>query len=122
MDQIRTVACIAVTVVAASLGFVADAAGQVGNTTGIVNPNLAGEAELLALQHLNPRLVSQIVDQRPFLSMDDLDALLSRSLNEDQRRELYARLFVPINLNRASRDAILLVPGVGPRIAHEFEE
>ena len=54
--------------------------------------------------------------------MLDLHALLRQSLNADQLRELYATLFVPINLNSASRDEILLVPGVGPRIAHEFEE
>jgi DNA uptake protein ComE-like DNA-binding protein len=36
--------------------------------------------------------------------------------------QLYGRLFLPLNLNKASREEILLVPGVGPRIAHEFEE
>ena len=71
MDTIRTVTCIALTTVAASLGFVVDSEGQVGNTTGIVNPNLAGEEELLTLQHVNRGLVSQIVDQRPFLSVLD---------------------------------------------------
>ena len=122
MNTIGTVTCIALITVAATLSFAAAPEGQVGNTTGIVNPNLAGEEELLALQHVNPGLVSKIVDQRPFLSMLDLHALLSRSLNEDQLRELCAKLFVSINLNSASRDEILLVPGVGPRIAHEFEE
>ena len=122
MEKSRTVACVVLTTVAATLAFVAAPEGQVGTTTGIVNPNLAGEGELAALQHVNPGLVSQIVDQRPFLSMLDLHALLRQSLNADQLRELYATLFVPINLNSASRDEILLVPGVGPRIAHEFEE
>ena len=86
------------------------------------HPHLAGEEELLALQHVNPGLVSQIVRQRPFLSILDLHTLLNQSLNEDQLRELYTKLFVSINLNSTSRDEILLVPGVGPRIAHEFEE
>ena len=121
MDTIRTVAIVMMTTVA-SLAFAADSEAQVGNATGIVNPNLAGEAELLALQHVNHALVAQIISQRPFLSMVDLDAVLSQSLDEDQLTDLYAGLFVPINLNSASRDEILLVPGVGPRIAHEFEE
>ena len=121
MDTIRTVAIVMMTI-AATLGFAAASEGQVGNTTGIVNPNLAGEEELLALQHVNQALVVQIVSQRPFLSMVDLHALLSQSLDEDQLADLYAGLFVPINLNSASRAEILLVPGVGPRIAHEFEE
>ena len=121
MDTIRTVVILMMTI-AASLAFVADSETKVGNATGIVNPNLAGEAELLALSHVNHALVVQIVSQRPFLSMVDLHALLSQSLDEDQLTDLYAGLFVPINLNSASRDEILLVPGVGPRIAHEFEE
>jgi DNA uptake protein ComE-like DNA-binding protein len=31
-------------------------------------------------------------------------------------------LFVTVNLNTAARDEILLIPGVGERMAHEFEE
>jgi DNA uptake protein ComE-like DNA-binding protein len=37
-------------------------------------------------------------------------------------KDVYARVFLPINLNTASRDEIMLVPGMGPRMAHEFEE
>ena len=43
-------------------------------------------------------------------------------MSADQRDELYEKLFVPINLNAASEEEILLVPGVGSRMAHEFEE
>ena len=35
---------------------------------------------------------------------------------------LYGKLFIPINLNTALREDILLIPGVGRRMAHEFEE
>ncbi len=48
--------------------------------------------------------------------------LLTADLDESQLEELYARLFVPINLNEAKRSDILLIPGVGGRMAHEFEE
>lgn len=122
MENTRTLARIVLMLVAVGPGFIVDSEGQVGDTAGIVNPNLAGEQELLALPHVNARITSQILDQRPFLRMHDLDVLLRRFLNENQRNELYAKLFVPINLNNASQDEILLVPGVGPRIAHEFEE
>ena len=36
--------------------------------------------------------------------------------------ELYVQLFVPMKLNRAAEEDFLLVPGVGPSLAHEFEE
>ena len=90
--------------------------------TGVLNPNLAGEAELLALPHLNAALVQGIQDQRPFLNMTALHAVVGEALSEGQADELYATLFIPINLNTASNEEILLVPGVGDRMAHEFEE
>ena len=71
--------------------------------------------------HLTATLAKTIIDRRPFASIKDLDALL-KGLTPQQRAELYGRLFVAINLNTAPRDEILLIPGVGERIAHEFEE
>jgi DNA uptake protein ComE-like DNA-binding protein len=95
---------------------------QVGRSTGLVEPNLAGEKELLALPHLNPTLVKGILERRPFLSMTELNAFLGQSLTQQQRTELYARMFIHLNLNSASKEEILLIPGVGNRMLHEFEE
>lgn len=63
-----------------------------------------------------------IVAARPFDSVGELDSLLAETLDDDEREALYGRLFVPLNLNTASEDDILLIPGVGRRMAHEFEE
>ena len=95
---------------------------EVGKNTSVLNPNTAGREELLALPHLNETLVESLLDERPFLSPVALEKALAGSPSEDARRKLFQKLFVPINLNTASREEILLVPGVGPRMAHEFEE
>ena len=95
---------------------------QVGNNTGLLNPNLAGREELVALPQLDEALVDAILDERPFLDMSELHALLSQSLSDAQLTALYAQLFIPINLNTATREAILSIPSVGDRIAGEFEE
>ncbi len=95
---------------------------QVGNNAGVLNPNIAGEGELGGVPHLTAALVSQIMDARPFLSAAALHERLSPALTDEQIAEVFPRLFVPINLNEASREEILLVPGVGNRMAHEFEE
>lgn len=107
---------------ALAVGLAGTASGQVGINQGVVNPNFAGIEELMALPHLNEAIVKKIHSQRPFLTMMELEVLLSGSLNEEQLTELYAKLFVPINLNTATREEILLVPGVGRRMAGEFEE
>ncbi len=95
---------------------------QVGKNDDVVNPNLAGKDELLRLVHLDETLVESILERRPSIGMLDLHGLLKQTLSEEALEQLYAQLFVPIDLNTASREEILLVPGVGPRMAHEFEE
>ncbi len=95
---------------------------QVGNNTSLLNPNLAGREELVALPQLDEALVDAILDERPFLDMSELHALLSQSLSDAQLAALYTQAFIPINLNTATREAILSIPSVGDRIAREFEE
>jgi DNA uptake protein ComE-like DNA-binding protein len=92
------------------------------STTGVLNPNQAGQEELLALPHLDEVLVAAILEQRPFLSMTELPALLGESLSDAQQAELYMELFVPMNLNTTAEDNFQLIPGVGSRMSHEFEE
>jgi len=98
------------------------AAGQVGNSAGLVNPDLASEKELLALPHMNAALVKSVIEQRPFMNMASLHALLAKSLSKDQLTELYGKMFVQLNLNSASEEEILLIPGLGKKMLYEFQE
>lgn len=95
---------------------------QVGINQGVLNPNLLTENELAALPNLSAAIAKEVVENRPYLRMIKFHEFLKEYLNEEQSKELYHKLFVPINLNKATRDEILLVPGVGSRMAHEFEE
>lgn len=103
-------------------GIAAFVSAQDAASVRILNPNTATEQELSALPHLSPTLVKELVAKRPYKTMLDVNSQLSAALSKEQLAQLYARLFLPINLNTASREEILLVPGVGPRMAHEFEE
>jgi len=105
-----------------ALGCFGVAEGQVGRSRGLLNPDIATEKELLALPHLNAALVKTILDHRPFSSMAEFNALLSKSLKKEQRAELYGKIFVQLNLNSASDEEILLIPGVGSRMLREFKE
>jgi len=102
-----------------SLGTVAGA--QVGKSVTISDANIASEAELRAIPGLTDALVKEIVAKRPFASITELDAILA-PLSKEQRTEVYKKTFVHINLNTATKEEILLIPGVGPRMLHEFEE
>jgi DNA uptake protein ComE-like DNA-binding protein len=51
-----------------------------------------------------------------------VDRALASHLTEAERDSLYTRLWKPIDLNSASAEEIMLIPGVGNRMRHEFEE
>ena len=93
---------------------------QAVSAQGVLNANSASEADIAAVS--SAETAAAIVAARPFASIGDLHALLSRSMSADEIETLYASLFVPISLNSASEDDILLIPGVGKKMAHEFEE
>ncbi len=95
---------------------------QVGNNNGVVNPNVAGKEELTRLPHVSTAIAESVVASRPYIGILELHELLKTSLNQEALEELYSSLFIPINLNTATREEILLIPGIGPRMAHEFEE
>ena len=104
------------------LGLVNIAESQVGKSASLVNPDLAGEKELLALPHMNAAIVKSVIEQRPFFSIATLNGLLAKSFNKEQLNELYGKLFVQINLNTANEEEIMLIPGMGKRMLREFQE
>ena len=92
------------------------------SASGVMNANTATAEEIAGLPHMDEILAGVVIDNRPYVTIGELDHLLSSDLDDDQLEALYGRLFVPINLNDATRSDILLIPGVGGRMAHEFEE
>ena len=102
---------------------IATAGAQVGRSQGVIDPNVATEQQLLAAPGMNATLAKAVMDKRPFASITELDTFLgTQGLTKEQRTALYPKVFIAINLNTAPREEILLVPGAGARMAHEFEE
>jgi len=95
---------------------------QVGDNQGALNPNLASEQELASLGQLGDDGAAIVIAGRPWLSMAALHAAVGAGLSEEQQNELYGLLWLPINLNDVTEAEILLIPGVGDRMAHEFDE
>lgn len=102
---------------------VSAAQAQVGTSLGVVDANTASEQALLAMPHMTPAIVTGLIAKRPFASITDLHAyLLSQKLSPEQAMAFYEKAFVHINLNTATPDEILLVPGAGKRMVREFDE
>ena len=110
-------------VVAACVVLASAARAQVGKPVTIVDPNVASEADLAKLPHMNASISKSLVNRRPFLSMTALDeSLRAQGLTRAQLTDVYDRMFVQINLNTATNEEIQLIPRMGPRMLHEFLE
>ncbi len=88
----------------------------------LLDPNEASRDELLAVAALDSTAVDALVAGRPYDDMLQVDAVLAEHLDESQREAVYGSVWKPLDLNEASGEEILLIPGVGERMEHEFEE
>lgn len=90
---------------------------------GLLDINTASEAELSSLPHMTPALAKVLIDKRPFSGPQELHSVLAAaSLTATQTTALYGKAFVNIDLNKASSAEMQLIPGVGKKMAHEFDE
>ena len=64
--------------IAVTLCLTLPARAQLGTNSGVLNPNQVGEEELAGLPHMTETLAGTLVEARPFMSMMDVNALLSK--------------------------------------------
>jgi DNA uptake protein ComE-like DNA-binding protein len=83
----------------------------------VLNANLATESDLVALG-LSEEVVQKLLAARPFLSIADFNSIIELENTE----ELFKKIFVPFNLNTTEEKDFKMIPGVGDKMAHEFEE
>jgi DNA uptake protein ComE-like DNA-binding protein len=117
----RTVSMLLIAGCVGILALSTPAAAQVGK--GLVDPNSASEQDLAALPNMTPAIAKALVGKRPFANAVELNTFLTgQGLTAAQLGELYRRAFVHINLNTATGEEIMLIPGAGKRMAREFAE
>ncbi len=108
---------------ALTLTVAAAASAQVGKSQGVVDINAMGESEIAALPGLTPAIAKALIAKRPLTSPTELNTFLaSQGLTPEQAMAVYQKAFVHINLNTATSEEILLVPGAGRRMVREFAE
>ena len=89
----------------------------------VLNPNIASVRELTGFLGISEEFAQQIIDGRPYLNMNDFSEQLGTvGLEEAAVTAFVGNCFVPLNLNTASEEEFKMVPGVGDKMAHEFEE
>jgi len=96
---------------------------QVGKSRGVVDANTVAEKEIAAMPHMTPAIAKALVGNRPFMSITELNTfLMGQGLKQEQAMEFYRKAFIHVNLNTGTREEILLIPGAGTKMTHEFVE
>ena len=90
--------------------------------TALVDANDASADELGQALTLSAGAVEAILAGRPYARPSELHAAISAVVGDEEARQAYETVWVPMDLNDASRDEIMLIPQMSERMAHEFEE
>ena len=99
------------------------ASAQLGRQMGLIDPNVATEAQLLTVPNMTAPIVKELIAKRPFMNIVELHTwLLSKGLTQEKLGQAYTKMFIHVNLNQSPREEILLIPRAGPKMAHEFDE
>jgi len=88
----------------------------------VLDASTATAEQLAALESVSPELAEAIVAGAPYASVVDLNAKLLEALSAEEAAAVLVDVFVPVNLNSATEEEINLIPGMTPKMVHEFEE
>ena len=87
-----------------------------------LDPNAASREQLMTVPGMNAAAVDALIAGRPYANMIAADKALAAHADAAVRKQVYAQVWKPIDLNTATKAEIMLIPGVGEKMHHEFEE
>ena len=87
-----------------------------------VNLNTATGEEILLIPGAGKRMVREFAEYRPWKTWAQFDKEIGKYVGQEETNRLKQYVFIPINLNTASDDDILSIPGAGARMVREFKE
>jgi DNA uptake protein ComE-like DNA-binding protein len=87
-----------------------------------VNLNTGTREEILLIPGAGTRMVREFAEYRPWKSWGQFDKEISKYVGQPETDRLKQYVFIPVNLNTASDEDILSIPGAGARMVREFKE
>ncbi|MBF8248626.1 MAG: hypothetical protein HW374_1426 [Bacteroidetes bacterium] len=67
-------------------------------------------------------MAREFLEYRPYKALAQFRKEIGKYVDEKELARLEQYVFVPVNLNKASDEDILSIPGMGPRMLREFKE
>lgn len=77
---------------------------------------------MLLIPGMGDRTVREFIEYRPYKSYAQFRKEIGEYVDQKEVARLEQYTFIPINLNTASDEDILSIPGLGKRMLHEFKE
>jgi DNA uptake protein ComE-like DNA-binding protein len=87
-----------------------------------VNLNTGTREEILLIPGAGTRMAREFDEYRPWRNWAHFDKEIGKYVPQTEVDRLKRYVFIPINLNTATDDVLLTIPGVGARMVREFKE
>src|SRR5262245_58997749 len=87
-----------------------------------INLNSASADEIMLIPRAGKRMAHEFGEYRPWKSFAQFDKEIGKYVDAKEVERLKQYTFIPLNLNTATEADFMTIPGVGKRMAHEFEE
>ena len=87
-----------------------------------INLNNASEADILLIPGMSKRMAHEFEEYRPYGDIEQFRREIGKYVDEDEVARLEQYVFIPVDLNATTEEAIMQIPGMTRRMAHEFEE
>lgn len=87
-----------------------------------INLNTATREEIVLIPGAGNRMAREFAEYRPWRNFAQFDKEIGKYVGPAETARLAQYCFIPINLNTASDEDILSIPGLGQRMLREFKE
>ena len=87
-----------------------------------INLNTATEREIMLIPGMSSRMTHEFEEYRPYTSLEQFRREIGKYVDDAEVARLEQYVFVPLNLNTASSEDFMTIPGMSNRMVHEFEE
>jgi DNA uptake protein ComE-like DNA-binding protein len=87
-----------------------------------INLNGTTDAEINLVPGMGPRMLREFKEYRPYASLAVFQKEMGKYVDSTEVARLAQYVFVPVELNTATDEDILSIPGAGRRMVREFKE
>ena len=87
-----------------------------------INLNTASRAEVMLVPGMTARMAHEFEEYRPYTSLEQFRREIGKYVDATEVARFEQYVFVPLQLNSASAEALMTIPGMTSRMVREFEE